>query len=170
MNKPLFRDTNLNDYIKVKLTEKGINILRKKYGSKFPINIDDEGYTKFQMWDFARIFGEHLFMTAALVCQTSVQVQVKPDDEDLLVMVEKLKEDIVEYKAEHDKQLTKAKEDCKTAYIKGMRHLAKALKNYDRTEGAWTDYFEHTVDKVLKRELSEVENGGVSRKQKSKED
>lgn len=52
----------------------------------------------------------------------------------------------------------KAKEDCKTAYIKGMRHLAKALKDYDRTEGAWTDYFEHTVDKVLKRELSEVEN------------
>ena len=109
MNKLLFRDTNLNDYIKVKLTEKGINILRKKYGSKFPINIDDEGYTKFQMWDFARIFGEHFFMTADLVCQTSVQVQVKPDDGDLLVMVEKLKEDIVEYKAEHDKQLTRAR-------------------------------------------------------------
>ena len=53
-----------------------------------------------------------------------------------------------------NEQIIKAKEDYKTAYIKGMRHLANALKDYDRTEGAWTDYFEHTVDKVLKRELN----------------
>ena len=44
------------------------------------------------------------------------------------------------------------KEKLKTAYRKGMRHMAKALKDYDRTDGAWTDYFEHTVDKVLQRE------------------
>lgn len=46
-----------------------------------------------------------------------------------------------------------AKKGNKTSYIKGMRHLANALKEYDRTFGAWTDYFENTVDKVLKQEL-----------------
>lgn len=43
----------------------------------------------------------------------------------------------------------------KTAYIKGIRTMANALKKYDREEGAWTDYFEHTVDKVLKNLLKE---------------
>lgn len=49
------------------------------------------------------------------------------------------------------------KEKCKTAYIKGIRTMANALKDYDRTDGAWTDYFEHTVDKVLKKLLGEIE-------------
>lgn len=48
------------------------------------------------------------------------------------------------------------KKGNKPAYIKGMRTLANALKEYDRTFGAWTDYFEHTVDKVLKQELEKV--------------
>lgn len=46
---------------------------------------------------------------------------------------------------------------CKTAYIKGVRTMANALKNYDRADGAWTDYFEHKVDEVLKRQLKESE-------------
>ena len=45
----------------------------------------------------------------------------------------------------------------KTAYIKGIRTMANALKDYDRTDGAWTDYFEHTVEEVLKRLLKESE-------------
>lgn len=45
------------------------------------------------------------------------------------------------------------KEKIKTACIKSIRHFANVLKDYDRTQGAWTDYFEHTVDKVLKEEL-----------------
>ena len=48
-------------------------------------------------------------------------------------------------------------EKCKTAYIKGIRTMANALKDYDRTDGAWTDYFEHTVEKVLKKLLQESE-------------
>lgn len=52
-------------------------------------------------------------------------------------------------------QIEKMKSDSKTAYIKGIRTMANALKECDRTEGAWTDYFEHTVDKVLKNLLKE---------------
>lgn len=45
----------------------------------------------------------------------------------------------------------------RTAYVKGIRTMANALKKYDREEGAFTDYFEHTVDEVLKRLLKETE-------------
>lgn len=48
------------------------------------------------------------------------------------------------------------KKGNKPAYIKGMRTLANALKEYDRTFGACTDYFEHAVDKILKQELEKV--------------
>ena len=55
----------------------------------------------------------------------------------------------------YEKQIEKMKSDSKTAFIKGIRTMANALKKYDREEGAWTDYFEHTVDKVLKNLLKE---------------
>ena len=87
---------------------------------------------------------------------------------------EKLKQAKVPYTNENvNKQLHKAFQDgaefgynkaneeheekCKTAYIKGIRTMANALKDYDRTDGAWTDYFEHTVEKVLKKLLQESE-------------
>lgn len=53
------------------------------------------------------------------------------------------------------------KTELKTAYRKGMRHMAKALKDYDRKFGAWTDYFEHTVDIVLKEEQVAFEEYGT---------
>ena len=39
--------------------------------------------------------------------------------------------------------------------------MANALKDYDRTDGVWTDYFEHTVDKVLQREQLDFEEYGT---------
>lgn len=62
--------------------------------------------------------------------------------------------DFCKMQSEYEEQIDKMKNDQKTAFIKGMRHFAKAMKNYDRTEGAWTDYFEHTVDIVLTKELA----------------
>lgn len=56
--------------------------------------------------------------------------------------------------AELKQQIEKMKSIGRTSYIKGIRTMANALKDYDRTDGAWTDYFEHTVDKVLKELLS----------------
>ena len=53
------------------------------------------------------------------------------------------------------------KTELKTAYRKGMRHMAKALKDYDRRFGAFTDYFEHTVDTVLQREHVTFEEYGT---------
>ena len=51
--------------------------------------------------------------------------------------------------------------ELKTAYRKGMRHMAKALKDYDRKFGACTDYFEHTVDIVLQKEQVTFEEYGT---------
>ena len=54
-----------------------------------------------------------------------------------------------------DELIKGMKYSLKIAYIKGIRTMANALKEYDRTYGACTDYFEHTVDKVLKNLLKE---------------
>lgn len=54
-------------------------------------------------------------------------------------------------------QLERKEHIGRTAYVKGIRTMANALKKYDREEGAFTDYFEHTVDEVLKRLLKETE-------------
>lgn len=60
---------------------------------------------------------------------------------------------VLDYIENLEAQIEKMKLDQKTAFDKGMKHLAKELKEYDRINGAWTDYFEHTVNKVLKWEL-----------------
>ena len=62
---------NINDFIKVKLTEHGYNahvLHYKKYlGENFnnkyflPM-VDEDGFTKYQLWEFINIFGEHMFM------------------------------------------------------------------------------------------------------------
>lgn len=65
-------------------------------------------------------------------------------------------------------EIAKLKTELKTAYRKGMRHMAKALKDYDRKFGAWTDYFEHTVDAVLQKEQVAFEEYGTLADQLSK--
>lgn len=58
-------------------------------------------------------------------------------------------------------EVAKLKIELKTSYRKGMRHMAKALKDYDRRFGAYTDYFEHTVDTVLQKEQVVFEEYGT---------
>jgi hypothetical protein len=76
-------DTNLNDYIKIKLTEEGSIIYKKhyaKYNCEAPkLDIDDEGYVRFQIHEFMNIFGERLFMGATLPCETNCKIQVKDE-------------------------------------------------------------------------------------------
>ncbi len=80
-----YKETNLNYYIKVKLTEKGKEIYRNRFdeddikelGIEYcEPTVDEEGYTEFQMWDFARIFGNHMNMIGPMVCETNVMVKV----------------------------------------------------------------------------------------------
>ena len=58
-------------------------------------------------------------------------------------------------------EIAELKTELKTSYRKGMRHMAKALKDYDRKFGSFTDYFEHTVDTVLQKEQVAFEEYGT---------
>ena len=70
--KPEKKAINLNDWVKVKLTERGKDIYRRdrtevanivKTGNvQIEPNIDDEGFTKFQLWHFIEIFGKYIGM------------------------------------------------------------------------------------------------------------
>ena len=65
---------NLNDWIKVKLTDWGKEIYYHQYDRtnqiagkeickpKFPKE-DENGYTKFQLWCFIELYGEHIGIT-----------------------------------------------------------------------------------------------------------
>ena len=73
-----FRKVNLNDEIKVKLTDFGKQIYYK-YCEDFPtkLKIDSKGYTKFQIWVFMHIFGEYLYNGCVAPCETDVQIQIE---------------------------------------------------------------------------------------------
>lgn len=80
----IFANSNLNDYIKVKLTEFGRKIYRSSFvslGLPEPrINVDEDGYTRFQIHDFISVFGEHIHIGCELPCETNIQIQIEPTD------------------------------------------------------------------------------------------
>lgn len=65
---------NINDYVRVKLTERGFEILKKDaeefrrlyptalLGAYVPPKVDAEGYSKFQLWHLMKEFGPHITM------------------------------------------------------------------------------------------------------------
>lgn len=63
-------EINLNEIIKVKLNDKGKEIFNNRYEGIFPphvlsqlnikqLNTDEDGYSEFQLHEFANIFGGH---------------------------------------------------------------------------------------------------------------
>lgn len=85
--------TNLNNNIKIKLTQEGINILdnlTKVLKEKFPnvdftnmsklIQIDEEGYARFQLWEFINLYGQYISMTAPLICDTEIFIEYEAEE------------------------------------------------------------------------------------------
>lgn len=75
---------NLNEYVKVKLNDFGKDIYYRQYdeinekikslGGK-PIEstmpeVDAEGYTRFQIWQFMNLYGEYMTMSGKPVLET----------------------------------------------------------------------------------------------------
>lgn len=68
------KEINFNAAVKVKLTDFGVAILKNRheeikkayesaipdYMNEFTINIDENGYTEFRLWELAQIFGPYL--------------------------------------------------------------------------------------------------------------
>ena len=64
----MYTKFNINDTVKVKLTEKGKQIHREEWGRVFgnnsnftyaPPREDENGYSSWQMWELMRWFGNH---------------------------------------------------------------------------------------------------------------
>ena len=85
-----YLDFNINNYVKVKLTEKGKYIYYHQFddmnedilkmGGK-PLNpielkYDDDGYTEFQMWHFMEIFGKHLYNGCNIPFYTTIKLEI----------------------------------------------------------------------------------------------
>ena len=72
---------NINDVIKVKLTDLGKEIVQKNFDElrawypTIPLQtiypIDDDGYTEFQLWTFMSMFGEHLYNGAPQIIENN---------------------------------------------------------------------------------------------------
>ena len=61
---------NINEYVYIKLTSKGKDILNGFYENLDMNSVDvkilhpttSDGYTRFQIWEIAHIFGEYLYL------------------------------------------------------------------------------------------------------------
>lgn len=75
---------NMNDSVKVRLTEYGRNFLNTEYEREFAGNItrfpyaeiptDEEGYTQFQLWVLAKQFGHLMHNGAKLAFDTEIKI------------------------------------------------------------------------------------------------
>lgn len=75
---------NINDSVRVKLTDIGIGILRQRHevirsqipnhGKFEPPVTDDHGWATFQLWDLFQIFGQHIYMGCRMPFETTIKV------------------------------------------------------------------------------------------------
>ena len=73
-----YKTFNINEIVKVKLTQKGklvylehqieiqkrFNRDRIKIDVPLDVKVDSEGFSKFQLWEFMKIFGSHMYCGA----------------------------------------------------------------------------------------------------------
>ena len=94
------KQLNLNKVIKVKLTEYGKEIYFHQYdelnrrltaegmkplGATYP-DVDEDGYSKFQLWSFMRLYGEYMKMAGPEVIKP---LDICIDEKDLENVYEK---------------------------------------------------------------------------------
>lgn len=92
---------NVNDYVKVNLTEDGIAELQKQRDELRAPSLkdvplfgkDDEGWTKFQLWDLMNCFGHMMYMGGKIPFETTILIDAGDDVSVPTVVGEKLTED-----------------------------------------------------------------------------
>ena len=83
-------DFNINHYVRVKLSNEGLRILREQHEdlkAAFPKLddfvepvVDEEGYSKFQMWSLMRTFGEAMSACKLVPFETWIQFEVEDSE------------------------------------------------------------------------------------------
>lgn len=90
-----YQDFNINDYVKVKLTQKGKYLYAHQYDemnkhilksggtplTPIELQYDSDGYTEFQLWHLMGIFGEHLFNGCDVPFETIIKFRIDNDGE-----------------------------------------------------------------------------------------
>lgn len=84
---------NINDTVRVQLTQKGKNILRERYdnyakslGEIFPPKSfelpkeDDNGFSEWQMWQLFEYFGSNIFLGCELPFNTNIEIPISETD------------------------------------------------------------------------------------------
>lgn len=66
------RSLNLNDTVRVKIKPEGVELLRREYEARFadypkvgpytPPKVDNDGYSRWQLWSFMQDFGPHIHL------------------------------------------------------------------------------------------------------------
>lgn len=87
-----WKTININDYVKVQLTDRGRNIHRRHWENlheqmpsafdKYtPPKEDMEGWSMWQAWELMRMFGPHLGNGVPVPFNTTIRVEVKGEQE-----------------------------------------------------------------------------------------
>ena len=86
------KQLNLNCIVKVKLTDHGKDIFYHRYDElnkasgriiitpRFP-DVDSEGFSQFQLWDFMQVYGKHMMLAAPEVIKP-LNIYIKDEDLD----------------------------------------------------------------------------------------
>lgn len=84
---------NLNEYVRVKLNERGLEILRANHARLFervpqagpfvePAK-DADGWSRFQGWEIMRDFGPHMKMASPPPFEPTIEFEVSPTSPDV---------------------------------------------------------------------------------------
>lgn len=74
---------NINDSVKVKLNDRGREILKQQHELLFkdiprykftPPREDAEGWSKWQMWDLMQTFGPHISLGSKVPFETEIEI------------------------------------------------------------------------------------------------
>jgi len=79
---------NVNDYVRVRLTEKGHEIMRKEHEAlrdAFPgvfdefkeKKADEQGWSNWQLWQLMKTFGPHIKMGMPIPFETEIDIPQK---------------------------------------------------------------------------------------------
>lgn len=64
---------NVNNYVKVKLTERGKAIMKKE-GVLREYKADKDGFSKWQLWELMRVFGNYLFNGCEIPFEMEIEI------------------------------------------------------------------------------------------------
>lgn len=69
---------NLNDQVRVRLTEKGRNILRQRVQGWVPPAEDEQGWSTWQFWNLMQDFGRHMVIGFDPPFETDIEIVRAP--------------------------------------------------------------------------------------------